>query len=83
MPKLFKAKVLFVLVQLCKFGRCGAQFAVSPRLLIEWCQRRQQSACFLDGATLVLKSVGESHLPAIAFAALDNHCYMYKSAAWV
>ena len=31
----------------------------------------------------MLKSVGESHLPAICFAALDSHCYMYSSAQWV
>ena len=55
---------------------------MSLRQLIEWCQRRQRSVYYCDGSTLVLKSVGDSHLPAICFAAHDSHCYMYKSATW-
>ena len=38
----------------------GTLIAVSPRL-----QRRQRSVYYLDGCTLVYKSVGEPHLPAI------------------
>ena len=66
-----------------EFYKEGTLIAVSPRLLVEWCQRRQRSVYYLDGTTLVLKSVGESHLPAICFACFDAHCYMYSSAAWV
>ena len=66
-----------------EFYKEGELIAVSPRLLITWCERRHRSVCYLDGCTLVYKRVGESHHPAIAFAALDAHCYMYKSAQWV
>ena len=50
-----------------KFYQEGKLIAVSPRLLIEWCQRRQRSVYFFDGTTLVLRVVGDSHLPAILF----------------
>ena len=66
-----------------EFYKEGELIAVSPRLLITWCERRRRSVYYLDGCTLVYKSVGESHHTAIAFAALDAHCYMYKSAGWV
>ncbi len=52
------------------FGE-GELIAVSPRLLITWCERRSLSVYYSDGVTLVSKSVGTSHAPAIAFAALD------------
>ena len=39
-----------------EFYKEGELIAVSPRLLITWCERRRQSVYFLDGTTLVYKS---------------------------
>ena len=62
--------------------KTGELVAVSPRLLITWCERRDRSVYYFDGCTLVNKSVGATHLPAICFAHFDAHCYMYSDARW-